>query len=1157
MPQTIEERIAEIKGKKPGSIEERIAEIKGARPPAPTTATPRTGLSPGSIEFGAGLTEQIAEQDALRMGYRQAGIEAGDKDLIKITEPIESPKHYGLFALARDWGRIGNASRAVIQGWMRGEHPLFPDPTKANTGLVQNVKKGLTYQEFVDPLDLWDELGPGVKDRATEFSSAILTGGDVYGIIDPTGPAYEKAGEIGLSVTTETVTDPITYTPGKAISGPLRIIGKGIAATAKFVDPKHAAMIADIARRTVIRSTGIPKLDKMKDLRVDLQDYQRLGIQKRAIDILKRTKPVRKNKAHRDLMAKLGEETSIDEAMDFVYRARKGVVSTDEVLQMTENFDFFHNPKAIKRLIGIRSNETLNIIHHGAKEINRLDSFVAELQRTTGKVVPTLGEQVKKLKTTYAKALKTAITEEARKRFDMALRRKAQFTKEIEANAHMRETLGEKRWAEALKTMEDEINAITPELEDPRTIVEFITRLSPDIMAKLGKSPKSEAALPALYNNFLRDSFMEIGQKGRVIKAAEKYADVSDAIGKLPAYIRHVASYEAVEKMAKMDPKHFGRFSGRLKTPKTAADITRKFVTQDDIGRPQSLEEIEKLVERGDYWLTEGAGGFEKNHTLLHKMAGKPKELAKAFDTDIETILHATAQQAPRAIANAEYLNEGSRIFGKTKAQLAKLVKLGAKNGGIDAGKAKAYKPLPDEILKQMPHLKKYVFPSDTMVEMLKAYRQFADPAPVWRAFDTIQNWGKSYTLFLFPWYHFRNAFGNLNNMHLAGFGEDFGADMLDYFKGRTAQMWMSRGNMTRAKRIKWYVKSLNKEIDSEKATQLALENGVSGSGLLGHDIPWNAMDRVDSMWDSLGSFGKAWFPGSMQFKPLEWGRRFGTFMENGDRFILFMNRLRKGDDVRTAAMKSKKFLGDYRSEIMTSWERENMARAFPFYRWNRFNIPMQVEQLATSQRSRLKFLTQVRIAKELIPEDIDPADLPEEVPQWIKDAVGVPTRRNQDTGELEFLLLGSYHPLADIDHLVSLAALRPLPAGMKAIREMTPIARLPVELFIGRSLSMDRPLRGEIEEFLGQQMDAERVNLYRNIRVVAELDKMDPFSHYHRTRPKPSERLRIIRAFGPSIYALQQERYKISWDKERREQMKKRNSKARKLYELMLTEED
>jgi hypothetical protein len=62
-----------------------------------------------------------------------------------------------------------------------------------------------------------------------------------------------------------------------------------------------------------------------------------------------------------------------------------------------------------------------------------------------------------------------------------------------------------------------------------------------------------------------------------------------------------------------------------------------------------------------------------------------------------------------------------------------------------------------------------------------------------------------------------------------------------------------------------------------------------------------------------------------------------------------FVDRLMKGDSVTQAAWETKKYL--FASENLTRVERSVMGRIFPFYRWLRLNLPLQLELALTKTR--------------------------------------------------------------------------------------------------------------------------------------------------------------------------------------------------------------
>ena len=249
----------------------------------------------------------------------------------------------------------------------------------------------------------------------------------------------------------------------------------------------------------------------------------------------------------------------------------------------------------------------------------------------------------------------------------------------------------------------------------------------------------------------------------------------------------------------------------------------------------------------------------------------------------------------------------------------------------------------------------------------------------------------------------------------------------------------------------------------------------------------------------------------------------------------LFAHELRRWKTVREASARVKKFLGDYRSEIMTPFERQVVRFGMPFYRWSRFNIPLQVEQLLLSNKNRAKMLGLLRGARAFNPTDVDLVDLPAEIDPWIRDSAGVPVRRNPDTGELEFFIAENWLPSVDLDNVLATNSMAKFLAS-----QAWPLITKTFETAIGQTVT-GKPLRGKQEEFLGQVMDANVVNWLKTLRLFTWLDKMDPLSKFYpgRQRGKLSTREKILMNLGITIARFNQPRGEMNLETRQLDQLR------------------
>jgi len=126
----------------------------------------------------------------------------------------------------------------------------------------------------------------------------------------------------------------------------------------------------------------------------------------------------------------------------------------------------------------------------------------------------------------------------------------------------------------------------------------------------------------------------------------------------------------------------------------------------------------------------------------------------------------------------------------------------------------------------------------------------------------------------------------------------------------------------------------------SPEETAVLKKSGILSRGQFGADLIQRTFDKPE---------------GLKALRLIEPFRKTGEFFENNARSAFLLDRrtalLRKGlDDVtatRQAIAETNKYLFDYLSGL-TPFETNVMRRAFPFYTWARFNIPLQFRSIIT-----------------------------------------------------------------------------------------------------------------------------------------------------------------------------------------------------------------
>lgn len=1100
------------------SLFDRATRSEEPEPFVPTGAQELTGAQ---RKFQGSLTKQLkrVEIAAARVG-----------------EEIPEPKHEGFWWLLDKLDRPRNAVHNAIYRWQAGERDL--------AAVGQNLKQGLTADERADFEMIMDELAP---DMDLSFRIPFIG----LGVDNNTARAM-----IGLGG--DTLLDPANLIPGGVIKN---IISKGVGAPLKAVG--RVTKLDEVVKGAFNRSTGIPQLDTLLDQEIDAKHALSSNLLDEAGEIANFIRPLRQN--HKGIVAKLAEETNVDRVFRFAERARKGLADPDALETLLSDFRTFHNPKAVRELIGIQDDDTFEIVRSGTQRLGTFQTRLKNLREASGIKVSTLDAQLQsKAKEIEAKILRVE-RQIMREAADEALRTVEFSEGTVKAQKDLlREMLGKKKMDQVVGIMQKMRHTATDPRKtlDPNEVLgRYLEEIQPGFVAGLTKITKDEAAAPAFWDEFMRNSMLMRNDNKQLEKLRARHDTIVQNLAFMPSYVHHILSTEALDQMSKKAGSS-KNFLYQLRTPKTASDLTRRF---HEKGRPLSFEEVEDVLARGDARGISGITGPIRSTTAMDRLMQRPGKAAEFFTTDEFTILESGARQTAQSVSVADYLREADRIFGRGEAQpgFRRLEEL-------EEGR---------KLVAMMPELKGRFYDEDVLVQLARSTDRFVNPdaaGKVLRTFDAMQNWWISFTLPLYPAFHTRNAIGNLFNMVDAGFASnpgnpfEFAADIAAWQKSSAVQMMASRNNIEGLKKQKFFLKSIGEERTGDELIQLALRNGVINSGWFGGQIGEAMGAFVDPVWRKGANYipkpSNAFGLDPKKNPAVQIGRNTGQMVENNARLTLFVSRLQKGDSVSQAAATVKKFLGDYRGEVMTDFERQVMNRVFPFYRWMRFNVPLQFEQMLLSRGKRARTLALLRgqdLGQDLVqeltggaPVDVRAEDLPAEIPDWIEEAAGVPVRRDPSTGELQFFMLENFIPAADIDNFIPLNPRETLRFGTNM---MSPFVTRPLELAQGRSFFLDRDLTKEASgEFLGQEMNAELINQLRTLRFLSELDRLDPFGTFHRVRPQISNEERVLRSLGLlPIQRVNEARAKLNYDAERLERMRKQMNAWKRFQAIENAEEE
>ena len=420
---------------------------------------------------------------------------------------------------------------------------------------------------------------------------------------------------------------------------------------------------------------------------------------------------------------------------------------------------------------------------------------------------------------------------------------------------------------------------------------------------------------------------------------------------------------------------------------------------------------------------------YDKKEKITHKVKNFLIE-------DLPTLMAVRGVRGIRSVNQAKYIEE--------VINTAKQLNLAQEGGGVtvlSSGGKFGYSKYVKNVLKR-----NIVFDAE-VAEHLDKIESITPLAPEYQEalnyFDKIQNVWKWWTLVPVPSYHFRNAVGNVWNNYLAGVRPEAYKIAADIMRGKEG--FIANTNLTYG--------ILRKEIEKW---------GVSGRGQLAIETSLNQLKT--KLYGAPGQKIAA----------------FGEMNENLARIANYIDgRIFKKLSSQDSRLIVAKFLFDYQD--LTTFERNVLRKVFPFYAWTRKNVPLQLENIF---KQTGKYTALERILYNL------EQDKPQEefIPDFIKDNNPVFVGADKD-GKARAFMLSSYIPAYDLQKVLG-------QYGDTLQEMLTPIIKAPLEFFNNYSTYYKKSLekyKGQSTNFLGVNMPIRIVNLLKNMRLLNELDKLNP----------------------------------------------------------------
>jgi hypothetical protein len=368
-------------------------------------------------------------------------------------------------------------------------------------------------------------------------------------------------------------------------------------------------------------------------------------------------------------------------------------------------------------------------------------------------------------------------------------------------------------------------------------------------------------------------------------------------------------------------------------------------------------------------------------------------------------------------------------------------------------------------LVREVPEGTSWLLP-EQVANTLQVYNEPFKLSSFLRAVDAFNNmWKPIVTVFpLNVSYFTRNEIGLVQNLHLAGmptwdipvFGVRAGKMMKEgihsgvddvvlggkkYNQSKLYEEWQINGGLFAGQRD---VPPIDLVTGAPESMAARFER--KRASLLGQR-PSDGRVRMDDLKALLGEYGNDVRARNGK-NVFAWGTTFNEGMDNHARITLMLWRMEKfGDTPAQAARQAAKWIGNYTE--LGAFTAEGAA-FLPFFRWSRFNIPIQVEGLLRRPYvgSKLGIARGRDADEELLNAEV------ETLPDWILERHHVLLGK-EDDGRLR-ILRGFGLPIEDLNKLF---ALSPRNTFLNALSEITPILRVPLELGIDMSFFTGEPI--------------------------------------------------------------------------------------------------
>jgi hypothetical protein len=176
------------------------------------------------------------------------------------------------------------------------------------------------------------------------------------------------------------------------------------------------------------------------------------------------------------------------------------------------------------------------------------------------------------------------------------------------------------------------------------------------------------------------------------------------------------------------------------------------------------------------------------------------------------------------------------------------------------------------------------------------------------------------------------------------------------------------------------------------------------------------------------------------------------------------------------------------------------MTRGFPFWRWTRNNVPLQLEMLVRQPHKAANLGRFIRWFQSDEGKEFDRKLLP----KWANEQYGVTMRVNRKTGDAEVFLLRSWVPAMDV---MSVVSTNPIHSATRTLGALAhPFPKGILEAYTNRSLYTER----DIEEFPGEPVPGGFIGLNMSKKTAHAIKSM-PYGRL------ANEIDKLVHQYGPA----------------------------------------